>query len=120
MALSANGVQTDLMKDDSEYIACTLGLTLEDNVVNYIVPAASAHLEGSVQVGDRIVAGMGLGHKLLDLVLSFGCPACHAVNSPGGRSDEAFPHWQLMGVPWMPTRWWMLSCGMSVLATSVA
>lgn len=56
---SANGVPNDLMKDDSEYIAGTLGLTLEDNLVNYIVPASPAHLEGSVQIGDRVVAGMG-------------------------------------------------------------
>ena len=49
------------MKDDSEYIASTLGLTLEDNIVNYIVPASPAHLEGSVHIGDRIIASMEEG-----------------------------------------------------------
>ena len=87
------------MKDDSEYIACTLGLTLEDNVVNYIVPAASAHLEGSVQVGDRIVAGMEIGRTSLELVHSFGCPACHTAKRSGDRIAEACPNLAVDGIP---------------------
>ena len=78
------GVPLDLMKDEGEYLATTLGLTLEEDTVSYIIPAGPAHLEGiralfstsddmlvisqeyffltslvctgSIRIGDRIVA----------------------------------------------------------------
>jgi len=40
------GVPLDLMKDEGEYLATTLGLTLEEDTVSYIIPAGPAHLEG--------------------------------------------------------------------------
>jgi hypothetical protein len=53
---SGSGMPLDLLKDDGEYVMSTLGLSIEDDTVTYITPASPAHLSGSVQLGDRVVA----------------------------------------------------------------
>ena len=53
---SGSGMPLDLLKDDGEYVMSTLGLSIEDDTVTYITPAGPAHLSGSVQLGDRVVA----------------------------------------------------------------
>ena len=53
---SGCGMTLDLLQDDGEYVMSTLGLSIEDDTVTYITPAGPAHLSGSVQLGDRVVA----------------------------------------------------------------
>ena len=46
----------DFLGDQDRGLSTTLGLTLEEKVVRSVIPSGPAHLEGSVHVGDRIVA----------------------------------------------------------------
>jgi hypothetical protein len=56
MLCAENGVPVDLMRDDKEYLFSTLGLKIDDTIIQYVIPAGPAYLEGSLKIGDRIVA----------------------------------------------------------------
>ena len=56
MLRAENGVPVDLLRDDEEYLLSTLGLKIDDTIIQYVIPAGPAYLEGSLKIGDRIVA----------------------------------------------------------------